>query len=98
MTLADERYRSLVQTRKFLMELLSPHMTPRVPKIIRQRASSLLRHWPVDYHLEEMCRLMPQHFAKEMDPLYRMVKKREQEINEEVTQPRDPGTQENTNW
>jgi len=32
---------------------------------------------------------MPQHFAKEMEPLYRMVKQREQERNEEVTQPRE---------
>ena len=89
MTLPDERYRSLIQTKKFLMELLSPHMTPKVPKIIRQRAHILLRHWPDDYHMEEMCRLMPLHFAKEMESLYRMVKQREQERNEEVTQPRE---------
>ena len=74
MTLPDERYRSLVQTKKFLMELLSPHMTPRVPKVVRQRAHSLLRHWPDDYHLELMTEEMPQHFAKQMEPLYRMVK------------------------
>lgn len=61
------------------MELLSPHQTPRVPKLIRNRASGLLRHWPDNYHLEEMCRAMPQHFAKEMEPLYRMVKQYEQD-------------------
>ena len=97
-TLADERYRSLVETKKFLMTLLSPHATPKVPRVIRESARSLLRHWPSDYHIEEMCRLMPQHFAKEMEPLYRMVKQREQERNEEVTQPRDPPNQENSNW
>lgn len=90
MTLPDERYRSLVQTKKFLMELLSPSMTPRVPKIIRQRANSLLRHWPNDYHLEMLTVDMPDHFAKEMEPLYRMVKKYEQE--------KDNPSQENTNW
>jgi len=83
MTLPDERYRSLVYTKKFLMELLSPHQTPRVPKAIRQRAHSLLRHWPDSYHLEEMCREMPQHFAKEMEPLYRMVKAYEQDKDNE---------------
>lgn len=83
MTLPDERYRSLVQTKKFLMELLSPHMTPRVPKIIRQRAHGLLRHWPDDYHLERMTEEMPQHFAKEMEPLYRMVKQYEQDKKDE---------------
>ena len=79
MTLPDERYRSLVQTKKFLMELLSPHTTPRVPKLIRQRAHSLLRHWPDEYHLELMCEEMPNHFAKQMEPLYRMVKQYEQD-------------------
>lgn len=82
MTLPDERYRSLVYTKKFLMELLISTQTPRVPKIIRQRASSLLRHWPDDYHLEMMCREMPEHFAKEMEPLYRMIKKYDQEKND----------------
>lgn len=78
MTLPDERYRSLVQTKKFLLELLSPHTTPRVPKIIRQRASSLLRHWPDDYHLEMMTVDMPDHFAKQMEPVTKLFKQYEQ--------------------
>ena len=89
MTLPDERYRSLVETKKFLMTLLSPHATPKVPRVIRERARSLLRHWPDNYHLEKMTIDMPHDFAKEMEPLYRMVKQREQERNEEVTQPRE---------
>ena len=89
MTLADERWRSLVETKKFLMTLLSPHATPKVPRVIRERARSLLRHWPDNYHLEKMTIDMPHDFAKEMEPLYRMVKQREQERNEEVTQPRE---------
>lgn len=64
------------------MELLSPHMTPRVPKNIRQRANSLLRHWPDDYHLDLMTEEMPSHFAKQMEPLYRMVKQYGQEKND----------------
>ncbi len=83
MTLPDERYRSLVQTKKFLMELLSPHMTPRVPKVIRQRAHSLLRHWPDNYHLDLMCENMPGAFAKELEPLYKMVKKYEENKKEQ---------------
>ena len=98
MTLPDERYRSLVETKKFLMTLLSPHATPKVPRVIRERARSLLRHWPADYHLEKMTIDMPRDFAKEMEPLYRMVLQREQELNEEVVQPRNPPNQENTNW
>jgi hypothetical protein len=84
MTLPDERYRSLIQTKNFLMELLSTQKTPRVPKIIRQRAHSLLRHWPDNYHLELMTEEMPQHFAKQMEPLYRMVKQRDMEKKDET--------------
>lgn len=78
MTLPDERYRSLVQTKKFLMELQSPHMMPKIPKAVRQRANSLLKHWPDDYHLETICEMLPSMFAKEIEPLYGMVKKYEQ--------------------
>lgn len=85
MTLPDERYRSIVQTKKFLYELLNTTQTPRVPKVIRQRASSLLRHFPDDYHLELMTEEMPQYFAKQMEPLYRMVKQHEQDKNEAGT-------------
>jgi hypothetical protein len=81
MTLPDERYRSLVQTKNFLTELLYPSLTPRVPKIVRQRARSLLRHWPDDYHLNLMCENMPGAFAKQMEPLYRMTKQYDIEKN-----------------
>lgn len=84
MTMSDERYRSLVQTKNFLMELLSTQKTPRVPKIIRQRAHSLLRHWPDDYHLELMTEKMPEHFAKRLDPLYKMVKIYDMEQKDET--------------
>lgn len=84
MTLPDERYRSLVHTKKFLQELLDTQQTPRVPKIIRQRASSLLRHWPDNYHLDLMCENMPGAFAKQMEPLYRMVKLHDMEKKDET--------------
>lgn len=73
MTLPDERYRSLVHTKQFLMELLDPAKTPRVPKDIRRRASACLRHWPDTYHMTEIARALPQHFAERMEPLHRMV-------------------------
>jgi hypothetical protein len=72
-TLPDERYRTIVQTRKFLMELTSPHMTPKVPKVIRERARNLLKHYPNDYILEMMCEDMPDYFAKEIEPVTRMI-------------------------
>lgn len=84
MTLPDERYRSLVQTRQFLIELMHPQTTPRVPKIIRQQARSLLRHWPDMYHLELMTKEMPGTFAKQMEPVYRMVKQYDMEKKNET--------------
>ena len=86
MTLPDERYRSLIQTKKFLYSLMNSKETPRVPKIIRQQAHSLLRHWPDNYHLDLMTEEMPQYFAKKMEPLYKMVKQYDMEKKDE------PGT------
>ena len=92
MTLPDERYRSLVHTKQFLMELCDPTKTPRVPKEVRRRASGCLRHWPDSYHLAEIARALPEHFAERMEPLHRMILKHEQdtrslEWNPEVVQP-----------
>lgn len=78
MTLPDERYRSLAQTREFLIQLMSSKDTPRVPKIIRQRARGLLRHWPDTYHLHLICEALPDQFAERMEPVYRMIKQYEQ--------------------
>lgn len=74
MTLPDERYRSLIQTKQFLIELQRPSMTARVPKHIRHRANLLLKHWPGDYHLEKICEKLPSMFQKELEPLYGLVK------------------------
>lgn len=77
MTLPDERYRALVETRTLLFHLCSPKMTPRVPSAIRDRARNLLKHFPSDYHLEMMSVDMPQHFAKEIEPVTRLFMKYE---------------------
>lgn len=84
MTLPDERYRSLVHTKQFLYDLLNTQKTPRVPKIIRQQAKALLRHWPDNYHLDLMCEIMPGAFAKKLDPLYKMVKIYDMEKKDET--------------
>jgi hypothetical protein len=73
MTLPDERLRSLFHTKQFLVDLLDSGKTPRVPKIVRQRAHSLLRHWPDNYHLDRLASCMPDVFAKQLDPLYKLL-------------------------
>jgi hypothetical protein len=46
MTIPSERSAAVIYTEEFLMDLLDPKKTPRVPKDIRRRARNLLRHFP----------------------------------------------------
>lgn len=64
MTLPDERYRALKQSRKLLEELCDPGKTPRVPSIIRDRARTILRHFPYDSDLEQLAENSPELLAK----------------------------------
>ena len=75
MTLPDERYRAVVQTQRFLLEILS---TPRVPKAIKDRARGCLRHYPSAYDMDLTSRLAPEVFAKRMEDVTRMFKQYEQ--------------------
>ena len=54
MTLPFEEKRAINYTRKFLEDLTSPKVTPRVPKDIRERAGALLRHYPYEYRVNEI--------------------------------------------
>ena len=47
MTLPYEEVRTMKETRKFLVELMT--RKPAAPKWIRQRASSLLKHFPWEF-------------------------------------------------
>lgn len=51
MTMPDERTRAVVNTHKFLRDLLDPKATPKVPKHIREKARRLLKHYPSAFHL-----------------------------------------------
>ena len=79
MTLPDERYRAVIQTRRFLLDLCNSQHTPRVPKLVRQTARSMLRHYPSDWEMQTAAREAPQVFQERMEPLYRMVKQHEQD-------------------
>jgi hypothetical protein len=76
MTLPDERYRAVVQTEKFLREILS---TPRVPKAIKDQARSCLRHYPTHWDMQRTALQAPDVFQERMEPLYRMIVKYEEE-------------------
>jgi hypothetical protein len=80
MTLPDERYRAVVQTEKFLKEILS---TPRVPKKIKDDARWCLRHYPSEWDMQQAAENCPDVFQERMEPLYRMVKQFEQDKENE---------------
>jgi len=83
MTLPDERYRAVMETMRFLTDLQSTEVYPRVPKIVRKHALSLLRHYPSAWDMKVASENAPNIFQKEMEPLYRMVKKYDMEKKEQ---------------
>lgn len=70
MTLPDERYRAVVQTRKFLQELLT---TPRVPKAVKDHARWCLRHYPSDWDIYQASLSAPDIFMERMDPVHKFI-------------------------
>jgi hypothetical protein len=64
MTTAEDRYRAIKQSRKMLEELCDPGKTPRVPSIVRDRARSILRHFPSDFDLDSLAENSPELLEK----------------------------------
>ena len=85
MTLPDERYRSIMQADQLLKDLLDSTKTPRVPRLIRDRARGVLRHWPDTYYIDQLAEQSPEIITPRMEPLYRMVKQRDLAQNPETT-------------
>lgn len=81
MTLPDERYRAVVQTQRFLLEILT---TPRVPKAIKDRARSCLRHYPSDWDMNRAADGAPDVFQKQMEAVTRLFKVYEEKKNEQA--------------
>jgi hypothetical protein len=52
MTLPVERTNAVLRTEQFLIDLLDPKKTPRVPKAVRQEAGRLLKHYPTKFDME----------------------------------------------
>ena len=75
MTLPDERYRAVVQTQKFLIEILN---TPRVPKAINDGARHCLRHYPSDWDMKAASELAPHVFQERMEAVTKLFKQYEE--------------------
>lgn len=67
MTLPDERTRAVIYAQNFLRDLLNPKATPRVPRAIRQRAGSVLRHFPHRYEMQMAAEKAPRIFGELAD-------------------------------
>ena len=59
-----ERNWAIKNTELFLIDLMDPKKTPRVPSAVRKEAYRCLKHYPSDYHMEEAQRLAPSVFGK----------------------------------
>lgn len=73
MTLPDERYSAVMRAKQLMEDLLSVQKTPRVPKIIRQRARGVLRHFPSEYELSRAADAAPHIFQARMEPVTRLM-------------------------
>jgi hypothetical protein len=78
MTLPDERYRAVKMAEQLLKDLCDSSKTPRVPKIIRQRASGCLRHYPNSWDMKQVADASPHVFAEKMEPVTRLFKQYEE--------------------
>ena len=81
MTLPDERYRAVVQTERFLKELLT---TPRIPKAIKDSARACLRHYPSEYDMKKVSQTSADIFAERMEDVTRMFQKYEQSLQNKI--------------
>lgn len=53
MTMPFEKTYSVLNCREFLLSLLDPKQTPRVPLSIRKEARKLLKHFPNKFDMEQ---------------------------------------------
>lgn len=78
MTLPDERYRAVLYAEEFLRALSDSTITKRVPKELRQRARSILRHYPSTWDMQQAAEGSPHVFAERMEDVTRLFKQYEQ--------------------
>jgi len=86
MTLPDERYRSILQARRLLEELMDPRLTPRVAAGIRDRARGALRHYPSEYDMKRAAQTSPEVFQEQMEDLHRFVLRGQQQDDTDIVE------------
>ena len=63
MTMPNERRWAVNNTRQFLVDLMDPKKTPRVPKDVRREAGRHLKHFPREYDMEQAAEQAPTVFG-----------------------------------
>ncbi len=86
MTLPDERYRSIMQAKRLLEELMDPKLTPRLAAGIRDRARGALRHYPSEWDMQRAAQAAPDIFQERMEDLHRFVLKGEQQDPSDIVE------------
>jgi len=77
MTLPDERYRAVMRAREFMFDLIDPKKTPGVPKLIREQARGVLRHYPSNWDMDRASEAAPDVFQQQMEAVTRLFKQYE---------------------
>jgi hypothetical protein len=54
MTMPDEMFNAIRNARMFMVDLLDPKATPKVPTDIRNKARDRLKHFPSEFDISEM--------------------------------------------
>ena len=75
MSLPNERYRALQQGKKLLQELCDPGKTPRVPSMVRDKARTALKHFPLDWEIDKIAENCPEILEKQPFNAYRVIQK-----------------------
>lgn len=65
MTMPDEMFNSLRNARHFMLALMDPKQTPKVPREVRNQARDRLRHFPSEYEIGELEKM---HSSSDKDP------------------------------
>lgn len=65
MTLPQEMFQSIRNARHFMLALMDPKQTPKVPKEIRKRARDRLKHFPSEYEIDQLEKI---HAHADKDP------------------------------
>ena len=82
MTLPDERYRAIMETKKFLESILNTRSG--LSKDMKEQARWCLRHYPSEYDMDRASVGSPEIFQRRMEDVTRFFKQYEESKKDEA--------------